>query len=72
MTSGGCEVDVNVDFEFVDRMGARKGTVAQSMVIITDDDGMLFFIRSFDCYTIAYGTNIIIITNDAITKARNL
>ena len=31
----------NVDFDFVDGMGARKGTVAQSMVIITDDDGML-------------------------------
>ena len=48
----------NVDFEFVDRMGVRKGTVAQSMVIITDDDGMLSFIRSFDCYTIVYGTSI--------------
>ena len=60
----------NVDFEFVDGMGARKGTVAQSMVIIEDDDGMLFLIRSFECYTIAYGTSIIIITDDTLVSQK--
>ena len=33
-----------VDFDFVDRVGAHKGTVPQSMVIITDNDGTCYCI----------------------------
>ena len=41
----------NVDFEFMDdQVGlVRKGSIPQSMVIITDEDGMLVFTRSFEC-----------------------
>ena len=40
----------NVDFEFVDvEVGlVRKGSIPQSMVIITDEDGMLILPRSFE------------------------
>ena len=30
----------NVDFDFVDGTGARKGAIPQTMVVIVDDDSM--------------------------------
>ena len=42
------EEGFNVDFEFVNEEGVHKGSIPQSMVIITDEDGMLILARNFE------------------------
>ena len=43
-----------VDFDFVDGVGAHKGTVPQSMVIITDDDGTCYCIALHVLYSLFF------------------
>ena len=42
------EEGFNVDFEFVNEEGVHKGSIPQSMVIITNEDGMLILARNFE------------------------